>query len=483
MALLHLYIKILLVVFITGPVCHAAAKSIDDSDQLDEQDRQEFNARIDRANACTSSRDFICAEQQLGQAKHYVNGSRDRSVLQRAMESLEVQRQLAIRDDAKRKYSAERSTVQANADNAEKELAESRRINIENALAENRRTEVERERQSSHAASESIGAYILQKGAENSALLNRIDRQTNAAYAETNRRLAAQAAERERARAERDEREAERRRDAAREREARERAAREEADRAARVRVAAAQEKPFSTYSQPQVVIESTRQTCPPGSKPAGWTTPSTAVCLKDPQSTAGQGASGQGSDGNSGGSTASGSAAGRTPSTNARNQANNGGGSASGSTTGRTSTTNTRNRANEDTLASNTRRGEMNGASSSDTTAQPPSPVTSGNSSTNNSRAPITNDPDPYANDQFNWTRTGSGSATTRQAACSKARAQTEVEIARLKAVEVNTTEISPCVCFDNDKFYAGQAATVSCRVYIQTKDVSSGPPKSVAR
>lgn len=218
MVLVRLYIKVLLVIFISGPICHAAAKNNSDSDQLDEQDRQEFNVRIDRANACTQSRDFACAELQLGQAKSYANGSRDRGVLKKSMESLELQRQLAIRDDAKRKYSGERSAVEANADNTEKELAQSRRTDIENGRAESRRADAAREhqrtedRQSTREYNAAIGAQIRQNINQNTAILGNIDRQTNAAYAETNRVLTAQAAERDRTRTEKAEQEADRRR-------------------------------------------------------------------------------------------------------------------------------------------------------------------------------------------------------------------------------------------------------------------------------
>lgn len=153
----------------------------------------------------------------------------------------------------------------------------------------NRRAAQEAEdRQSTREYNAAIGAQILQGAAENAALLNKIDRQTNAAIRDSNRVLAAQAAERDRARAEREDREANRRRDAERER-----AARAEAERlSARARTAESQ--PELPKYQPQVVtIPSGRQTCPPGSSPARQasgehvTIPPTAYCVKDPQSVA----------------------------------------------------------------------------------------------------------------------------------------------------------------------------------------------------
>lgn len=218
----HVYKNFLLVV-VLGSVFHSVISQANSaSDQLDEQDLQEFNIRIDRANACAKSHNFTCAAQQLSQAKNYVNGVRDQNTLQKTMDSVELQRQLAIRDDAKHKYASERLAVATNAENSENELAESHRNNA----AEMARTERQRQRadvvrekpQSNSEYYASLGAELQQRYAEDAALLNKMHSQTNAAYAETNRRLAAQATERDRARAERDEREADRRRDADRSR-------------------------------------------------------------------------------------------------------------------------------------------------------------------------------------------------------------------------------------------------------------------------
>ena len=137
------------------------------------------------------------------------------------MESLELQKQLTIRDYAKRKYSGERSTVEANAEHAEKEIAESRKANIRQANEANRRDELAIERQRKEerqSANNSVYAQMQQRFAEDRALLANIDRQTNAAIADSNRVLAVQAAERARTRVERDDRAAEQRRDAERDR-------------------------------------------------------------------------------------------------------------------------------------------------------------------------------------------------------------------------------------------------------------------------
>lgn len=125
--------------------------------------------------------------------------------------------------------------------------------------AETARQSAEEDRQSTREYNAAIGAQILQGAAENAALLNKIDRQTNAAIRDSKRVLAAQAAKRDRARAEREDREANRRRDAERER-----AARAEAERSS-ARARTAESQPELPKYQPQVVtIPSGRQTCPP---------------------------------------------------------------------------------------------------------------------------------------------------------------------------------------------------------------------------
>jgi len=195
----RIWLNIFLVVSLSFASNIVVAKNTSDSDQLDEQDRQEFNLRIERANACTKSRDFVCAEQQLGKAKSYVNGSRDRNVLQNAMESLELQRQLAMRDDAKQKYAGQREVVEANAGNTERELAAARRQDIAAANEAARRAERERERRQPTSQPQANLIDEINKTAEkNMAVLDTINRQTKEAYADSNRVLASQAADRKR---------------------------------------------------------------------------------------------------------------------------------------------------------------------------------------------------------------------------------------------------------------------------------------------
>jgi len=203
------------------------AKDNSDSAKLDEQDRQEFMLRVGRANACTQARDFTCAELQLGKAKSYANGSRDRQVLQKAMDSLELQRQLALRDNVKRQYAGESEAVEIQAENTERELAISRQREIETSRESLRQSErrresllqAERKREASQPQS-SVMDEINKNTAKNLAILDSINQQTKDAYAETNRRLDSQAEDKKRARAASDEREASRKRDSARDKEA-----------------------------------------------------------------------------------------------------------------------------------------------------------------------------------------------------------------------------------------------------------------------
>jgi|GEM_PF-2106219 len=129
------------------------------------------------------------------------------------------------REDYTRKNQDPNST----ASNLYKELDQNARTDANSAASYARKlnAEINQARSESDAY---LSGYIQQKGAENAAALADIDRQTNAAYAETNRRLAEQAQERERAKADQEAKEAERRREADRAKAARA-AAKDEATR------------------------------------------------------------------------------------------------------------------------------------------------------------------------------------------------------------------------------------------------------------
>lgn len=262
------------------------------AERMDAIDKQDFQAAIERATSCTSARNFSCAESELTKAAKAVNNGKDKKTLLASRQNLVNERQelaneIRREEEARRREEEERQARIRREEEAERDRAR-----------EERRRSAEEAEESSYSASNDIGLYILQKGQENAAFLNRIDRQTIAALNESNRIRAAQAAERERARAEWEERAADRRREAEHRREAaRERAAREAAERSARATVvASATELP--KYQPPVVTIPKGRETCPPGSSPARQangqyvTIPPSAYCIKDPQSASGSGSS-----------------------------------------------------------------------------------------------------------------------------------------------------------------------------------------------
>ncbi|UGQ45160.1 hypothetical protein [Massilia endophytica] len=196
-------------------------KLLEMSDKLDQLEKQDFQAALDKARLCTLRRDYDCAESALAKAAKSAGSAADRSSLTRGRLALYEEKEeeaRELREAEERRLAAERAERERIAREEEEErLAEERE-------AEARRRQREMEEESS-SPSESTAAmltrYIQQKAAENAAILNKLNRDTAAAFAETNRRLAAQQAERDRARRDADEREADRRRQAARERDQR----------------------------------------------------------------------------------------------------------------------------------------------------------------------------------------------------------------------------------------------------------------------
>ncbi len=98
-----------LVAMLGVPVARAASAS----DQLDALDRQELNEHLARARTCTQARDFDCAGQQLGLARKFANNGADRDAVQRGWQELELARQRGLSDDARQKYAAEQSKLEA----------------------------------------------------------------------------------------------------------------------------------------------------------------------------------------------------------------------------------------------------------------------------------------------------------------------------------------------------------------------------------
>lgn len=210
------------------PVAHGA--DVKGVDQLDEADRQEFNAHLLKATGCSKSANFACSANELAKARKFANSAADYAALKAAAENIELSRQLSVRDEAQRKYSSERSAVEVQAVEAEEELAQNRRAaaasgqRAERALLENQRSKDNADKQSARDYKAAIAGQIQQRSNENSALLKRMDSQMQAAVNESNRVLAAQASERARVRAEREESETVRRADATRDRQSKQQA-------------------------------------------------------------------------------------------------------------------------------------------------------------------------------------------------------------------------------------------------------------------
>lgn len=214
--LLNAILLSMLATFTAAAIAAKGPSLLEMSEQMDGIDKQDFQAAIDKAISCTHVRNFSCAEAELAKAAKAANSGQDKKTLLASRQSLVNEKQ-QLANEIRR--AEEERQAQVRRDEEQKQAAIRREDERQaRARRDEREAQEAEERQSSQVASESIGAQIIRMGNENAAILGNIDRQTNAAYAETNRRLAAQAAERDRARAEQNNREAERRRDAERNR-------------------------------------------------------------------------------------------------------------------------------------------------------------------------------------------------------------------------------------------------------------------------
>lgn len=213
---------------ITVPAIAAKEASLFEMmDRLDKFDKQDFQAAIDKANACTRSRNFLCSASELEKAAKAANSGQDKKTLLASQNSLANEKQQLANELMR---AEEERQAQVRREQQEKEAQvrrdEEREARIWREQQQAREAE---DRQSTRDYNAAIGAQIRQSVADNAALLKKVDRQTDAAIRDSNRVLAAQAAERDRARAEREDRETDRRRDAERDRASR--AARADAER------------------------------------------------------------------------------------------------------------------------------------------------------------------------------------------------------------------------------------------------------------
>lgn len=63
------------------------------SDQIDKSEKQDFQAAIDKASACTRARNFPCAESELAKAKKVASSGQDKKILLLSQNSLANERQ------------------------------------------------------------------------------------------------------------------------------------------------------------------------------------------------------------------------------------------------------------------------------------------------------------------------------------------------------------------------------------------------------
>lgn len=281
-------------IIFSAPVFPATSSNpMDMMDQFDQLDKQDFSAAISKASACTRARNFPCSASELAKAAKAANSGQDKKTLLASQNSLANEKQQLAneirRAEEERQAQDRRDEEERQARVRRDEEREARRERDE------RQARDAEDRQSTRDYNAAIGKQIMQGFAQNAVVLNQIDRQTNNAIADSNRVLAAQAAERDRARSEREDREADRRRDAERERSA--------------ARARAAEQQAEAPRYQPQVVIlPKADVVCPPGST---WYNPTSGIgakggtCYVNPQA---QGQTRVASNSGSGSNTGSGS-------------------------------------------------------------------------------------------------------------------------------------------------------------------------------
>jgi hypothetical protein len=211
----------------TTPTSAMDTSLLEMSEQMDKVEKQDFQAAIERAASCIRARKFPCAESELAKAAKSATSGQDKKMLLASQDDLKNEKQQLANEikQAEEERLARLRRAKAEEREAQRRREQERQQMEERIWREQLQAQEAEEEQSVSEYNAAIGQQILQRGAENAAILDNINRQTTAAYAETNRRLAEQAAERERAWADQEERNAERRR------EARERAAREDAER------------------------------------------------------------------------------------------------------------------------------------------------------------------------------------------------------------------------------------------------------------
>lgn len=77
-------------------------------DQLDQMDKMDLQTELDRAQACTTRRDFPCSEKSLAKAARYAKGTRDKAAVAQAQTSLQAEVELVREEESQRVARLER---------------------------------------------------------------------------------------------------------------------------------------------------------------------------------------------------------------------------------------------------------------------------------------------------------------------------------------------------------------------------------------
>lgn len=96
----------------TAALAATDMKLLDMVDKLDQLDRNEFDFQLGKANECTRSRDFDCAQQWLAKAGKLAKGERDRQKLQLASRQLDNEKQTVSDERRQREENEQRLALQ-----------------------------------------------------------------------------------------------------------------------------------------------------------------------------------------------------------------------------------------------------------------------------------------------------------------------------------------------------------------------------------
>jgi hypothetical protein len=187
-------------VVVMGAVLVASAAHAG-NDPSDELDRQEMNEHLGQAMTCAQQGNFSCTQRELAAATRLANGNADRQAINRTAQAVEDARLRQMFDQAKGKYAAQQAAVEERAEESEQEIRASNRA----AAAESARIDAMQRADQEHVRREEARSRMLiaeqnrRNTQELADISRRVNQETIAAIAETNRRIAEQASEKNRA--------------------------------------------------------------------------------------------------------------------------------------------------------------------------------------------------------------------------------------------------------------------------------------------